>query len=480
VNREVKQAEPTDRPLIVDLDGTLIRTDLLVESFFAYLGANPLRIFSLPLSLSRGKARLKAGIAGETPIDAAQLPYDERVLALIREAQASGRPVYLASASNERYVRGVADHLGLFNGWFASTDSENLSSSAKTQRLIGAFGAKGFDYIGNDKADLPVWSAAKTSFAVQPSAAVRVALKRIDADAFVLEAPGAGLRAWLKLMRIHQWVKNALVFVPMFAAHRFDLDAAAHTIIAAVAFSFAASAIYILNDLADLDADRRHRSKKRRPLAAGTVSARKAILCAPALLAAALGVGLLISLSFEAVLLVYVALTTLYTFYLKHKMMADIVTLASLFTLRVIAGAVAIDSIPSVWILAFSMLIFTALALIKRYVELAARRDDELPDPTDRDYRKSDLGVLGALAAACGLNAVTVFALYISSDTVHRLYRHPQALWLVCPILLYWIGRALILAERRLMDDDPIVFALRDRNSLLAFALIGFIMIAAA
>jgi len=442
MNVGVKRTEAADPPLVVDLDGTLIRTDLLVESFFAYLGANPLRIFSLPSSLSRGKARLKAEIARETPIDAAHLPYDERVLALIREARASGRPVYLASASNERYVRGVADHLGLFDGWFGSTDDENLSSSAKTQRLIGAFGGKGFDYIGNDKADLPVWSAANTSLAVEPSPAVRGALKKIDADALVLEAPSGGLRAWLKLVRIHQWAKNALVFVPMFAAHRFDLEAAAHAIIAAVAFSFAASAIYILNDLVDLDADRRHRSKKRRPLAAGTVSVRKAVLCAPALLAAALGVGLLVSPSFEAVLLAYLALTTVYTFYLKRKMMVDIVTLASLSTLRVIAGAVAIAAIPSVWILAFSMFIFTALALIKRYVELAARLDAALPDPTDRDYRKSDLSVLGALAAASGLNAVTVFALYISSDTVHRLYRHPQALWLVCPILMYWVGRA--------------------------------------
>ena len=400
-------------------------------------------------------------------------------MSLVRNAREKGRPVYLASASNECYVGGVADHLGLFDGWFASAENENLSSSAKARRLVEAFGEQGFDYIGNDKADLAVWSKAKRRLAVEPSPSVRAALKAMDADAFVLETPAGGLRAWIKLLRPHQWAKNALVFVPLFAAHRFDLEAVVYVIIAAVAFSLAASAIYILNDLVDIDADRRHRSKRLRPLAAGTVSVNKALLAAPVLLLVAFGVGLLVSPWFAAVLLGYAALTTAYTFYFKRKMMVDIVALASLYTLRVIGGAVAISASPSEWILAFSMFIFTSLALIKRYVELAARLDAALPDPTNRNYRKSDLAVLGAMAAASGFNAVTVFALYISSDTVHRLYRHPQALWLICPILMYWVGRALMMAERRLMDDDPLLFALKDRISLAAFALIGLIMIAA-
>ena len=479
MNLEVKRIEPKVPPLVVDLDGTLIRTDLLVESAFAYLGANPLRIVSLPSALSRGKAQLKAQIAGETAIDAAHLPYDDRVLSLIRDARTAGQPVYLASASNERYVQGVADHLGLFDGWFASTESENLSASAKARRLVEAFGEQGFDYIGNDKADLSVWSRARRRLAVEPAPSVRAALKAMDADALVLETPAGGFSAWIKLLRPHQWAKNALVFVPLFAAHRFDLEAVVHAVIAAIAFSLAASAIYILNDLVDIDADRKHRSKRLRPLAAGTVPVKEAMLAAPALLLVAFGVGLLVSPWFVAVLLGYVALTTAYTFYFKRRMMVDVIALASLYTLRVIGGAVAIATAPSEWILAFSMFIFTSLALIKRYVELTARLDAQLPDPTNRDYRKSDLVVLSAMAAASGFNAVTVFALYISSDTVHRLYRHPQALWLICPVLMYWVGRALMLADRRQMDDDPLLFALRDRISLTAFALIGLIMIAA-
>jgi 4-hydroxybenzoate polyprenyltransferase/phosphoserine phosphatase len=467
-------------PLVVDLDGTLIRTDLLVESLFAYLGADPLRFWSLAAALRKGKAPFKADIARRVAIDPAHLPYDDRVLSLIHDARDNGRRVFLASASNERYVRDVAQHLSLFDGWFASTDSENLSSSTKAQRLVEAFGEKGFDYIGNDRADLPVWSLANRSFAVAPSSSVRTRLKAADASAHVFESQSGGLRAWMKLLRVHQWVKSSLVFVPIFASHRFDFSSAVEATAAAIAFSLAASSIYILNDLVDLDADRVHRSKKRRPLAAGTVSIRQAMIVAPILFVSALAIGSLVSIAFVAVLLVYLALTTAYTFYLKRKMMIDVVTLASLYTLRVIGGTVAIGAVPSEWILAFSMFIFTASALIKRYVELAGRVDAGLPDPTDRNYRKSDLHVLAALAAASGFNAVTVFALYISSDTVHGLYRHPQALWLICPILLYWVGRALIMAERRLMDDDPIVFALKDWNSLLSFALIGIIMIAAA
>ena len=476
-------AKPADvpvPPLVVDLDGTLIQTDLLLKSLFSYLGAYPFRMSSLASALSHGKAPFKAELARYAAIEPAQLPYDERVLSLIREARGNGRQVFLASASNERFVRDVAEHLGLFTGWFASTDGENLSSSTRAKRLVEVFGEKGFDYVGNDKADLPVWSSASRCLAVEPSSSVRNALKAVDANAFVLERGSGGFRRWIELLRVHQWAKNGLVFAPIFAAHRFDLDSIVEATIAAFAFSLAASSGYILNDLVDLDADRRHWRKKRRPLAAGIVSARQAIALALALLGGALAIGLFVSPLFVAVMLVYLALSAAYTLYLKRKMMVDIVALASLYILRVIAGAVAIGMRPSEWILAFSMFIFTAMALIKRYVELAARLDAALPDPTNRNYRTSDLIVLGALAAASGFNAVTVFALYIYSDTVHRLYRHPDVLWLICPILMYWVGRALIMADRRLMGEDPVEFALKDWNSLLSFALIGLIMIAAA
>ncbi|MFT0879125.1 UbiA family prenyltransferase [Rhodopseudomonas sp. G2_2311] len=301
------------------------------------------------------------------------------------------------------------------------------------------------------------------------------------ASTWILSPPPKGrVRSWVKLLRTHQWAKNALVLVPLLTAHKFGFGSLVDAIGAFLAFSLAASAIYVVNDLVDLGADRKHPTKRKRPLATGSVPILAALPVAFGLLAIAFALALLITPLFVIVLLAYLASTTAYTFFLKRKMLVDIVALASLYTLRVIGGAAAISVPISEWLLGFSMFIFTSLALIKRYVELAGRLDAGLPDPSNRNYRKSDLDVVTALAAAAGFNAVTVFALYISSDAVQPLYRHPKVLWLACPILMYWLGRVLMMAHRRLMDDDPVSFALRDWNSLLAFALIGCIMIAAS
>jgi 4-hydroxybenzoate polyprenyltransferase/phosphoserine phosphatase len=464
--------------LVVDLDGTLVRSDLLVESAFFFLGTNPLRIPDAIRMLARGKAALKAGIAAESAIDLTYLPYDERVLALIAQARAMGRKIYIASASNERYVAAIAKHVGA-DGWLASSNVENLSSHAKARRLVETFGDKGFDYVGNDYADLAVWAVARRGVAVAPSRSVRAKLALLATPVKVIEPIGGAAKAWIKLIRIHQWAKNGLVFVALITAHKFDPISLVHALGAFLAFSLAASAVYILNDLVDVEADRKHPSKKRRPLAAGTVPILAVIPVALALVLAAFVLASVISLPFAATLLGYLALTTAYTFVLKRKMLIDVIVLSLLYSIRVIGGAVAISVPVSEWLLAFAMFIFTSLALIKRYIELAARVDAELPDPTNRNYRKADLDIVAALAAAAGFNAVTVFALYISSDTVHQLYRRPQALWLVCPILMYWLGRNLLLAHRRLMDDDPIVFAFRDWNSWLALGLIGTIIVAA-
>jgi 4-hydroxybenzoate polyprenyltransferase len=467
-------------PLVVGLDETLVQTDLLLESVFAYISANPLRAVKVLRSLLQGRAQLKADVARDTPIDVALLPYNEHVLSLIEDARNSGREVYLASACNERYVEAVARHLSLFDGWFGSSDARNLTGSVKATLLVDRFGPRGFDYLGNGRADLAIWSTARRRIAVGASARVVAALKRLDPTADVLPTRTGGLRVWLRLFRVHQWTKNGLVFVPLFAAHLFTIRAFASAFVAAIAFSLAASAIYVVNDLIDIEADRKHRSKKNRPLAAGTAPVGQALNFAVTFLAIALGLGLLLPAPFTPVLAAYLATTTAYSLYLKRKLMLDVVALAGLYTLRVIGGAVAVSTIPTEWILAFSMFVFTSLALLKRYAELAARLDAALPDLTNRDYKRADLPVISALSAASGMNAVTVFALYISSDNVHRLYRHPKALWLVCPILLYWIGRVIVLAERRLIDDDPILFALRDGVSLLAFGAIATIMIAAA
>jgi 4-hydroxybenzoate polyprenyltransferase/phosphoserine phosphatase len=467
------------KPLVVDLDGTLLRSDLLIESAVAYLGESPLRVLATLLAVGRGKAALKAQIASRTSIDPAHLPYDEDVLDLIRERRAAGQQVFLASASNERYVQGVAAHLGLFDGWFASDDKNNLSGTTKALRLVEEFGEGGFDYVGNERADLCVWAVADRRVAVRAPWGVKSKLLRMDPGATVLEGQTGQGRALLKLLRVHQWTKNLLVFVPLITAHRFGLADIADAVGAFLAFSLVASAVYILNDLVDLDADRKHPTKMHRPLAAGNVPIFGAVMMIPLLLAAGFAIAFVISGPLAVVLLVYFGITTAYTFFLKRKMFVDVIALALLYTVRVIGGAAATAITVSEWLLGFSMFMFISLALIKRYVELTSRIDKNLAEPINRNYRKSDLDIVAALAAAAGFNAVTVFALYISSDAVRPLYQHSKLLWLICPILMYWLGRALIMAHRRLLDDDPIVFALRDRNSFLAVGLIGLILLAA-
>lgn len=468
-----------NRPLVVDLDGTLVRSDLLIERAFAELGKRPQSLLDILYALSQGKAALKHRLADPSDFDPSLLPYDGEVLACIRQAQAEGRPVYLASASNQHLVRAVAEHLGLFTGWFASDETTNLSGAAKAQRLVEAFGERGFDYIGNDKADLLVWARAAKAIFVRAPVGVARRLAGIASDVECLSCPRPTWRTWAKLLRVHQYAKNALVFVPLLTAHLFELGAAHQVLLAAIAFCLCASSVYVLNDLIDLQEDRKHRSKRYRPLASGAIPVLHGVMAVPLLLASSVLLAATVSLQFLGVLLGYFALTTAYSFVLKRKMLIDVLTLAALYTLRVIGGAVAIDVVVSKWLLAFCMCAFMALALIKRYVELAARLDANMPDLANRDYRTGDLDVVTALAAAAGFNAVTVFALYISSDAVHQLYSRAEVLWLVCPVLMYWIGRALMLAHRRAMDDDPVVFALKDRGSLLTIATALLLFVAA-
>ncbi|MGA2638063.1 UbiA family prenyltransferase [Methylocella sp.] len=464
-------------PLVVDLDGTLIKSDLLLESLLRRVGSDPTSLFGLIIALRSGKAHVKDLLAQRVDLDIATLPYDEAILGLAKEARAAGRSVYLASASNEKFVAAVAAHVGLFDGWFASDARTNVSAGNKAARLVEAFGEGGFDYIGNDKADLPVWAAAARRIGVRTSPQLSGKLAALGVE--VVDSPKASLRQWVKLIRVHQYAKNALVFLPLLTAHKFNLISLFDTVLAAIAFSLCASSVYIFNDLVDLAADRNHPTKQNRPLASGVIPIKDGVIVMALLFLAAVAIAACVSWPFLGVLLFYFALTNAYTCWLKTKMLIDVVALAMLYSLRVIGGAAAIGVPVSEWLIAFSMFIFASLALIKRYIELATRLDRDLPDPSNRNYRLGDMQIVAALAAASGFNAVTVFALYVSSDAVKPLYRHPHLLWLVCPVLMYWISRMLMMAHRRLVHDDPIVFALQDRVSFIAGALIAAIMLAA-
>jgi 4-hydroxybenzoate polyprenyltransferase len=467
------------RPLVVDLDGTLVRSDLLIETAISELVRRPQSLIAMLFSLGHGKAALKHCVARSADFDPALLPYDEAVLALIRQAANEGRPVYLASASNRRLVESVANYLGVFDDWFASDESNNLAGESKAQLLDAKFGMQGFDYIGNDLADMPVWARSAKAIVSRPSVGVarRLAESSVEAEYLPYEKPT--WRTWSKLLRVHQYAKNALVFIPLVTSHELSFHTLFALCLAAISFSLCASSVYVMNDLIDLTADRAHLTKRKRPLANGAIPLFHGVLAVPILFILSLIVASFISVPFLAVILGYFALTSAYSFVLKRKMLIDVVVLAMLYAVRVLGGAVAINIVVSEWLWAFSIFIFMSLALIKRYVELTGRLDAGLPNPANRNYQIGDLNIIAALAAAAGFNAVTVFALYISSPAVHGLYRRPELLWLICPVLLYWIGRALMMANRRWMDDDPIAFAIRDKNSYLAAATIGLIMLAA-
>ena len=467
------------RPLVVDLDGTLLRSDLLIETAFSELRRRPHAIADMFMALLKGKANLKHRLSEPLDFDPSLLPYDAEVLQLIRAALEEGRAVYLASASHERLVSAVAAHLGLFKGWFATDAKTNCAGAIKAEKLVAAFGERGFDYVGNDAADLPVWLCAAKSYAIctPPAVARRLAQQCDDVEHLAYSQPT--WRTWLRLLRVHQYAKNALVFVPLVTNQLFDAQSLANAVLALVAFSLCASSVYLLNDLVDLPDDRCHRSKCRRPLASGEVPLSRAILAIPILLSLALLVAAAVSLAFLAVLAAYFALTTAYSFILKRKMILDVMVLAGLYTMRVTGGAVAVSTWISPWLLAFVMSWFLALALVKRYTELVARLEAQLPDSESRDYRNGDAFMVGALAAAAGLNALTLFFLYVSSDRVRDFYARPEILWLIGPLLACWMARVLMLAHRGKMNDDPVVFAMKDKLSLATLGAVGALLVGA-
>lgn len=461
-----------DAPLCIDLDGTLIRSDLLYESALHLLSRNPLAALLFPFWLLRGRAYFKRRVAERAQLDVAGLPYDARVLDWLK-TQAGRREIVLCTASDQRLAETVAAEVGCFTAVLGSDGQRNLKGRHKAEALSALYGNRGFDYAGDSRADLAVWKQARRAIVVNAGALVAGQAARLCEVERAFPKEGHPFRSWIKALRLYQWLKNLLVFLPLLAAHRLlDRVALADCALAFLAFGLCASGTYLLNDLLDLQADRRHPRKRKRPFASGSLSLLQGMIVMPLLVAAAFLLAAGLSGKFALVLLSYLFLTLAYSFRLKRVVMLDVVVLAALYTVRIVAGTVAIHVNYSFWLLAFSMFIFLSLAMLKRYTELLTLLDSGEKMAGGRGYAVDDLPLIQSLGAASGYISVLVLALYINSTASQALYHRPHVLWLVCPLMLYWISRAWVVAHRRQMHDDPIVFAVSDRVSLASLVLV--------
>jgi 4-hydroxybenzoate polyprenyltransferase len=461
------------RPLCVDLDGSLLATDLLHESLLSTLQRSPWLILACVVWAARGRAHLKNQLALRARLDVASLPYREEVVAFLGEERSRGRPIVLATASSVLLARQVADHLKIFDEVIASTDELNLKGRRKAAELTKRFGAGGFDYLGDSASDLPVWQAAERAHIVDRSGRLAPRVRRqakVD-RVFATGSATTRLTAMLGALRPHQWVKNLLVFVPLVAAHRLqDASLLAAAAVAFAAFCALASSAYLFNDLLDLGSDRAHPRKRQRPLASGRLSVLAGGAMSLLALAAGAALASALPIAFQLSLAAYFGLTLAYSLGLKKVPILDIVSLAGLYTLRIIGGGYAVTAPVSAWLLAFAVFLFFSLAMVKRYAELVSFAADGVASLPGRGYVVADTNLVLTAGASSAMMSVLVLALYTNGDSVAALYSNPDALWLLCPILLYWILRIWLLAARGGMHDDPVLFAVRDPISYLAAA----------
>lgn len=468
-----------DRPILVcDLDGVLIRTEMLDETFWASVAAGwtaPLVAFR---ALLRGRAALKQTLAERGPVDPEHLPYRPEIVARLKAWRAAGGRTALVTSADQAVAEGIAAHLGVFDEVHGSDGTRNLRAATKAAFLVQRFGEGGYNYIGGVATDRPVWATASkaTTFGLPVPARTRVTAL---AGVTHLEREAMNFpRALMQAVRPHQWLKNLLIFLPLLAAHQLDAVSVAQAVLAFIAFGLVASSVYVLNDLLDLPSDRAHPRKRNRPFASGRLPLRHGLWLAPGLFVTGAALGAFLGLKFLAVLGVYYVTTTAYSLWLKRLPVVDICALASLYTLRIAAGAAATAIPISIWLMAFAIFFFFALAAVKRQAELVDAVKSGRALNARRGYRAEDLPLVMAMAVGSGYVSILVMALYVNSLAVTALYSTPEALFGICAVLLFWISRTVLLAHRGEMHDDPVVFAAKDRVSLASFAVVCGIVVA--
>lgn len=468
-------------PLFVDLDLSLVKTDLHWESWVQIAFRKPWMLPGMACRRLSGKTGFKQTLFGHAAIDPACLPYRLEVLDMIRQARLQGQPVILVTDAPPAVAQAVATHLGLFDDVLGSTPESDLSGQAKREAIEQKANHQPFDYVGSLTADLPLFAQARRVVLVNPSARVARIARQQNQAAKTLRDRSSALPTFLRAIRLHQWVKNLLLGVPLLAGHKLgDPQAVLGFAVSFLVFGLMASSVYLINDLSDLTVDRKHAGKRHRPLAAGAMSIAAALLTAICFSIGSLTLACwLLPGAFVLWLGFYLIATLAYSFCLKRRLLVDVITLAFLYTLRILAGGAAQNIPVTEWLLAFSMFIFTSLAFAKRFIEIEQTALDKNKSLSGRDYQASDLDIIRVVGPTNGYLAVLVLALYIHSPDVRLLYRHPKLLWLICPLLVYWMTRVWFLANRGTLHHDPVVFALRDPKSYLV-AILGIAVVLVA
>ena len=462
--------------LVVDLDGTLLKSDMLHESFWGAFGVCWIKPFAAFAKIFKGKAEFKHYLSIESDIDAALLPYNEEVIAFIRNYRKSGGLVVLATASSQKLAQNVSAHLGLFDEVYGSSDKTNLKGPVKAEFLVERFGRGNFCYIGNSSADLSIWQAAGKIVTVNAVPSVRKKAEALGKPIEHLKAFDRSWRPYMSALRPHQWLKNLLVFLPMLAAHEFHSTSFVSCVLAFTAFCWIASSVYVLNDLLDLAADREHPRKRLRPFASGAVPISHGSVIALILLAGGAATAAILSWMFFLTIAAYYVLALSYSLFFKRKLVIDICILAGFYAIRILAGGVATGIELSVWLLAFSIFFFLSLGAVKRQAELFDMAQNEVSTTKRRGYTTQDLPVISMIGLAAGYISVLVMALYVTSPDVLKLYPNPEMLWGICCIQLYWVTRVTLITHRGSMHDDPVVFAITDRVSRLCLVVVlGFV-----
>ncbi|WP_255462466.1 UbiA family prenyltransferase [Granulicella sp. WH15] len=483
----------TTLPLCVDLDGTLVKSDTLVDSVLVLARQHPELLLRIPGWLAQGKAAFKQHVTSAVELDVEHLPYNQPLLEFLTAEHAAGRPIYLATAADSTLARRVALHLGIFSGVLASDGKLNLAGGNKLAAFRQEFGDE-FSYIGNATPDGPVLAACKEPMVANPTSGLRSALAGSGTVPIrTFEDSSSTLKAWLKAVRLHQWAKNVLIFLPLLLAHVRSLGLLVAAAIAFLSFGLCASATYIVNDLLDLEADRKHRTKRRRPFAAGNLSAISgvAVVALGLLASLALALGLpyiLAAISpsealgspykFAAWMGIYLVTTLAYSLRLKRMVLVDVIVLSGLYTIRIMAGSAATGVPVSTWLGGFSVFFFLSLAFVKRFAELESLRLRDKAPANGRGYLISDLEQLRSFGTATALASVVVFTQYISNLN-SRLYLHPGRLWFMVPVLLLWLLQLWLLASRGQLDEDPVVYAITDKKSLMLGVLVVAVVLSA-